>query len=412
MLKRAPRATFSNSIAGFGPGGQVRGGRSRNALLVGTALGASILVFSLAQPGTARADNECGLITVGSNDIAVCSPAGNTYPNGITYTDSSGNALSLIIEPGVIDTDLDTAMAVYALNTAGDAVIVAYSGDLISGSGHGLFAVTQGPNLALVESGATVTAAYGVGAYSKSAGGAAEVLNAGAVYATAQAVFAKALDGYGHVQNSGVLSVSNPNGEFAYGIYVAAKTGIVSNTGNISVTGYFNSATGIEAGGVNGYIANSGAITINNTEGLASGLVVNAEGGGAAVVRNTADLSVTGYSHAKGIYAYGVTASVSSTGNISATSIDGSAFAARVMSFGGYANLVLDGTIYAHSEGVSYAYGAKVTGTGDGTFQLTGGSVYAKSDLGTATGVGVYMLRRLRPCRHARRHGQRLWPIR
>ncbi len=391
MSKRAPRATFSNSIAGFEPGGQGRGGRSRHALLVGTALGASILVFSLAQPGTARADNECGLITVGSNDIAVCSPAGNTYPNGITYTDSGGNALSLIIEPGVVDTDLNTAMAVYALNTAGDAVIVAYSGDLISGSGHGLFAVTQGPNLALVESGATVTAAYGVGAYAKSAGGAAEVFNAGAVYASAQAVFAKALDGYGHVQNSGALSVSNANGEFAYGIYVGAETGIVSNTGNISVTGYFNAATGIHVSGTNGYLANSGAVTINNTEGLATGLSVSGEGGGAAVVRNTGDLSVYGYSHAKGIYAYGVTASVSSTGNISAISADGTAIAARVTSFGGYANLVLDGTIYARAEGGSYAYGALVTGNGDGRFELTGGSIYAKSDTGTAIGVGAYM---------------------
>ena len=224
-------------------------------------------------------------------------------------------------------------------------------------------------------------------------GGGAEVFNAGPVYSSEIAVFAKSLGGYGHVQNSGALNVvPNAYGASGYGIYVGAKTGIVSNTGNISVSGTFNTAAGIQMDGVNSYLANSGAVTVNNGEGLASGLVAADGGGGSAIVRNTGDLSVTGYSHTKGIYAYGVTASVSSTGNISATSIDGSAFGARVNSFGGYANLALDGTIYAHSEGVSYAYGAKVTGTGNGTFQLTGGSVYAKSDLGTATGVGVYML--------------------
>ena len=125
MSKRVSRTSLNSTSSSKAEFVLKRGSVARSALMLGTALGCSIAVFTLGAPGQAWAVNECGPVaTSGGVDTATCMRAGNPYPSGITYSDGSGNGLVVVLDP--LTSVNANGNGVFANNTGG-----AYTGVIL-----------------------------------------------------------------------------------------------------------------------------------------------------------------------------------------------------------------------------------------------------------------------------------------
>ena len=147
MSKRSIRSGYAHVPSqALLEGGTLRrpaiGRTARQALLLGTALGCSIAVFSLGAPGTARAADECGGPTVVAGVDQVTCGSGS-FPTGITYIDSSGNPIFVTLQSGVTSEPVGVTVG----NTGSNAytsVVVDAGATVIDTSGTGLDAYTTG----------------------------------------------------------------------------------------------------------------------------------------------------------------------------------------------------------------------------------------------------------------------------
>ncbi|HEY3812304.1 MAG TPA: hypothetical protein VGL66_03690 [Caulobacteraceae bacterium] len=366
----------------------------RTALLLGTALGCSIAVVALGAPNAAWAANECGaVVNSAGTDTATCTSAGNTYPGGITYIEGGLNNLSVVLDSGVVVTTTTNDGVVAQGATNYDVSITTASGDTITSSLNGVYAVTSGTGDAAVTNGADVSA-YGRGLTAIAQGsGDASVVNTGNITVKdelfsdyAAAIVAGALGGGDvYVNNSGALNVTNTVG-YAVGIYGATAGGDVTifNSGDMSITaagsayGIRNTSVAVTADDV--YINNSGNMTVTST-GTGNAYGVLASGTGDVTIINTGTTTVSAQSgEAAGVNAFAGGDLNVTVGNISATSATGYAV-------GVYANAT--GNTSVSGSGSIYASGNKAVG------------VYAYSETGTVTvnvgnvtsnssGVGTY----------------------
>jgi uncharacterized protein YhjY with autotransporter beta-barrel domain len=232
---------------------------ARSALLIGTALGCSIAVFSLGAPRQAWAADECGAPTTsGSIDSVECTPAGNIYPGGITYIDTTHN-LTVVLDPGVIAqssagtnavtvgatgagayakvTDSGTSIGtgnfkdgIYAYTSGGGDVTINNAAEVEEGFliGNGLVGVTRAAgNVSITNTGYTVVAYSGVKAFAHDG---STSIQTGPVRADASndpsltgpvfGVYSKAYFGDSY-QNDGSIEAHSESGA-AFGSYSAA----------------------------------------------------------------------------------------------------------------------------------------------------------------------------------------------
>ncbi len=268
MTKRVSR-TSPSSVAATAFTLKRSGAATRAGLLLGTALGCSIAVFSLGAPGTAWATNECGpLVASGGVDQVTCAPGG--YPSGITYVDNSGNPV------------------VVTLGSGADPVAT-----------NGVFLENQAANAyasVLIDAGSTINATnVGVGAYT-SAGGNVFITNSGTVFGNSIGLYGDAING-GSVYITNFGSVSGANS-----IKATTSDGNVGIfTYGISAFGGNTTATGISAYAKFGtaYTTVRGDVALTNISGYATGVT------SAATFDDTqkiyGNVSVTGYSGALGV---------------------------------------------------------------------------------------------------------------
>ncbi|WP_374248407.1 hypothetical protein [Thermomonas sp.] len=296
------------------------------------------------------------------------------------------------------------------------------------------------------------TAGNAIGIYGYAANGTTTINNEGAITATSSTGLADAIFAYGditHVANSGTLTVtgrtwaagieaqavgsvtvdntgaiqstaSSASGALGYGIYATGSDATVTNSGAITVRGYY--ATGIFT---NTYgdttITNDGAINAGTTTGSVLSWGINASAGGidaVVTVDNNAAITAAGVYGAIGIQAsstgtggtvnvdnsgtilitqnlattgygaYGILtsadgdATVYNSGNITANS-KGKAFGIADMSFAGDADVTNTGNIVVTSTLNNTSNGA----TGILAFSANGGASVYNEGVSKATGV-------------------------
>ena len=293
-------------------------------------IGASALAFSLAMPGVALANQECGLPDAAQNpNVANCLSEPSNWADGITYDQSdyatpAGIKVDLWATAIVAPTTNDTAVTVIGSPDQA-AVIGARGGSTITASGTGLSAQTTGTGAATVHSHGTVIAGNrGLLATADLTGGTglASVINqsAGTVTLTlpaapapSAALFARG--GSASATNNGIVTVSSaaPVGGVVYGIagesHADGGTIALANANSIDLTGLDTSYIGVGTTESSGQvdITNTGSITIATVTGDATGLYVAGTGTpGAVTLTNSGILSVStdivaGSGHATGM---------------------------------------------------------------------------------------------------------------
>ena len=339
----------------------------RTALLLGTALGCSIAVVALGAPNAAWAANECGAVvnSVGT-DTATC-VAGN-YPGGISYTEGGTNNLTVILDGGVtVETAAPGERGVNAIGATNYNVDVSTaSGDVITSSYNGLYAVTSGTGNASVDNGADITA-YGRGLLAAAQGtGDVSITNTGNItvkgaylggYAAGIIVEADG-GGAGYLNNSGAISVTNTTG-YAVGIITFAPGNLtILNSGDINVTSGAGQAYGIQTldQTTSLYLNNSGNVTVNATGGQAIGVFTSSSGDTTIIQTGAVSATAAGTYSAQGVHA-------DAGGNLSVTV----------------------GAVSATS--AAYAVGVYAEATGNTSVTATG-PIYASGN--TAIGVHAY----------------------
>ena len=210
-------ANMSKSKRDFGPP------RARNvsraALLLGSALGVSIAVMTVGAPDRAWAANECGaVVSTPGQDTATCTPAGNTYPSGITYIEANPVDLSVILDTGVV-VSTTTNTGVLAIGSTGfDASIYTEAGVSVTSSFNGLYARSDAGYASATNVGDVTAGLNGIVAFASTTGN-ATASNGGNVTVTSavynvNGMIAQANDGNAGVVNTGnvtVGGVSNSN---------------------------------------------------------------------------------------------------------------------------------------------------------------------------------------------------------
>ncbi|HWE45059.1 MAG TPA: hypothetical protein VG407_03440, partial [Caulobacteraceae bacterium] len=383
---RSGYAQFQSQAGGAALRHEATGRAARQALLLGTALGCSIAVFSLAAPQQAWATNECGSVTTVSGvDVATCAPG--TYPSGITYTDSSGNPIVITLGSGA---DPTGAGGVFVENTAPGA----YAGIVIdAGSDINVFATpaaavyTTGGGTAYVKN---YGQAWG-GIYADAIGGGkVYVSNAGDVLSSGNMIKAKSSGGNVEVYSVYLGESTTYSGTTnAINLYAVNGTGDTVSNGGIALTSQNGYAVGITSAAT---LDNSTRIYGNvDVQGYSGAMGVKTSSANRAYTTIYGDVNVSsgwnggGGGNATGIITVG--SDVASTyveGGVTVTAVNGVALGVESSSFNGSyvtvggvtatgdlgATAVYDRTIYDHNAGV-----------------FVGGDVGAYSSQGSAIGV-------------------------
>ncbi len=377
---------------------------ARTALYIGTALGCSIAISATPSTSHAGTPSTCtGLTTAGGVDSATCTGAGNPYPNGIQFIDTT-NALNVTITGAAhihatagfgINVEESLAKYLYLTTDAGSSIIATDDG--IDAMG--------GTPLVITNNASITTGGLGINAYSQS--GDVTVFNDSAV--SDHGLTTRALSG---------------------GVYAHSMTGNVTITNNASVTGYATgSATdfGTVGKSTNGYvyISNDGFTSENNAAGNVVG--VAAEAGSDSYLKNTGNVVTTGIaaggpsthyyttgveSHSTGgnavLRQYGYVKSTIGTGNTTAIGVstlsDGTGFTKVVGDVSVYGGDVAGG-LYAATgtlnqvqmtgnlkvQGVYNATGARVEAYSGGNISFAQtGNIQVTATPGTASGLFEY----------------------
>ena len=444
--KRAAAQLTDSSVASLTLTGRARARRSRAALLLGTALGCSIAVFSLSTPERAWAADECGPLTVsGGVDQATCTPANNPYPSGIIYNDTSGNPVNVQLGSGVQVTTvgsvfvMNQAAGAYALlgvtdsaiTTGGDGLEVYTSGggnvtvDMtggsitsgatgvhiealaggdvlaevdplnsisVSGGGNvsGLTAYTSSGNSYIHLTGGVVTTsaganAYGIHAYIDS--GQSKVNEIGDLTINAGAKAAGVYNESTLTATSDVIgNISVSTVGDAYGVRTTSgQSAYIVQTGNVSVTSTTGKAYGVQAvGSINADAKVYGSVNVSGAAGAIGVESVAADNASAQVYGDVASTSAT---EAAGVTVKSIDLGADTyvRGNVAATSITGNAVAVYSDAHT-YSSVHITGNVTAIASGEAIG----ITSTSGGAYNntiLVGGDVTVASTGGVALGV-------------------------
>ncbi len=387
MSKRVSRTSPSSAAAEFV---LKRSGKlSRAGLLLGTALGCSIAVFSLGAPGTAWAG--CTTVTVSGVDQVTCSAGG--YPSGIVFTDNSGNAQSVTLASGV-----DTSGAtdgVFAWNQAANAYssVIAQSGAIVIGANDGIENyTTAGGNVYVKNYGFVSGGNRGI--YADAVlGGNVYVVDDGTVLADNTLISAKANGGNIGVYSDGSIgeAISGDSGTT-----VDISTYAVSGASDVVVKG------GVSLISENGYaVGISTASTFDGTNKVYAGVSVQGYSGALGIKTSSAytatttvygDVNVSsGYAGKGGGPATGIItvgsdyAATNVFGSVNVTALNGVALGIETASFNG-SSVYVSGSVLATGDlGATAVYDVTLYDH-NATVQV-GGDVSAYSNAGSAMGV-------------------------
>ena len=388
--------------------------RSRSQLSSGVGV---LALVALAPP--AYAANECGA----APGTVTCTAAGNTYPNGVTYTGVAADTTVVLNAATVINTTPSGNRGVTLQGTAPNLTVTSAAGSTITTTGNNATAIvagepfgvnnitvnggtlsTQGANAYGVEAtsftgnvlvnGASAqtsgTNAFGIRAASALGGNA--TVTGGTIATTGDgstgvdvsggfggnAVAAPASVTTSGVNAAGIRVQANGGtaqaGTLATNVTTsgAGSTGIVAN-GSLGTTVNYNNVTTTGATNAVGISVVTGgtSTTINGaTTGLLSTTGTNSNGinaaattGGVAV--NVGRVSATGLG-STGILATGAGGAV----NVTSTGVVANGNAVEATNIGGVANVTLSGT----NNSVAGS-GAVITGSTTAGLALTGGTL-------------------------------------
>jgi outer membrane autotransporter protein len=380
-------------------------------------------ILSLSAYGSlrsAQAANECGVIAVGGT--ATCTPAGNSFPNGIDY---DVNDATLVIQDGVtINTSANnvsgisngsgavnhgnlatTTQGTVSITTSGDGAhgiamgtgngnntITGSANTAISTSGasaHGILVRGYGGNVAVNTPGSIATSgngAYGIGSYvyggnlsidtgtvSSSGVGGIGILGAainGTVDITTTGI--TSANGYG-IQTyalgagSGDVNVTSTGGMTTYGFGVAA----IAQVGNINV----DLQSPITVTGPAGFAVFANTLAGDIT--LSSSGITTASGTSAAIYAisqsgaiNITDTGTLNAANSTGIYAYAQNAAL----NINVNNLNAGSYGIYAL---GRANVAVttNGAVSTTGDNISAIYATSlgsVTVTANGAISATG----------------------------------------
>jgi hypothetical protein len=295
---------------------QTSGVTTRAALMGGVAVGAALAMTAVMAPTQAIAANECGAPAAG---VVHCTPAGNPYAGGITYTPAAD--LTVVVDPTVVENSAGNGVTITP--TAFNSTIVASAGSQVTAAGTGLSVTTTGANASATNGGTLVAGVNGVYAVVASGAGNATARNDGtvtintAVYG-ATGVYASTQNGNVSAINTGTIKVGGTS-NYVQGIYAnagspTAANGVatITNSGSITATTSGTRAVGINAYAQNGIVINGGGnITVQQTQPFtgalhpafyytAIGIQARDLSGGGPVTIVAGDVTANGYS-AQGI---------------------------------------------------------------------------------------------------------------
>ncbi|MDP2258303.1 MAG: autotransporter outer membrane beta-barrel domain-containing protein [Caulobacter sp.] len=286
------------------------------------ALGAVALT-----PTVALAINECG---VGSN--VTCTPAGNDYPNGITYIPVTD--FTITVEDGVnIDTSgsLNIGLFVIQGGPTGSIDVNAGTGVTINTTDDGAFGVLLATNAGDITAdldAITTSGANASGVLASSADGAVDV--------TVNSVLTMGdnASGIEANTNNGAVTVNattvNTRGAGAAGIIGASDTADVTITAaSVSTTGA--GSIGIQADSPLG-VATVNSGSVSTTGAGSTGILVNTNRSGTAVV-NSQTVVASG-AGSQGITAYGGDGVTVGAGAVSANGTAITASSLPIIAFG------------------------------------------------------------------------------
>ena len=375
----------------------------RARVAAGSALTGTLAVMLVMMPSPASAADECGLAPATPGAVT-CTPAGNPYPNGITYIAPPAD-LTIVLQDGVrVNTSGSLNIGVLAV---GDSAFTVNGGTntLITTTDDGAFGALVANNtdpLSLTLDRVVTGGTNATGVLASSSEGAVSVNTNNITTAGLRAEGISASTDIssitvrsGSINTSGIDATAiNANSDFG-DINITSNT--IRTTGNGS-GGFFNTgATGIlaQTGGLGRIAVNSSAITtlgtnaigiraVNNTGALlvTSGTIattgmnsdaINVASAGTATV-NTGAITTTG-ANADGIVATGGTGANVTFTSISTTgaNANGVLIPAGVMFFGprASATATVNGgsisTVGATSDGVR-----AVAGTGAAVVNVSG----------------------------------------
>lgn len=367
---------------------------TRTVLQLGSGLGVLALA-ALAQP--AFAADECGIVVAG---VVTCTPAGNPYASGITYsgvtadTTINVNAGTVITTPnrGITATSagnqsltLNATPATITSNGIGGVFATSGSGNVLVNGGTigttadnsaGIEAVTGGAGTANLQGGAITTAgANSAGVIVTTATGAATAapLSVTTTGATADGIRVTSTGG---TATAGAANTTvSATGVGSRGIVAAGLTGTTVNYANLTSNGsgvVVNSGAGATVnGGTTGLLTTTGNGTIG----------IDVTGAGSTTL-NVGRVSATG-AGSRGIVATTTTGAL----NVTSTGVVANGDAVTATNIGGAASVVLSGT----NNSVA-GTGAVVNGSTTAALTLNGGTLNGAvngATLTSATGSTV-----------------------
>lgn len=348
---------------------------ARRELRIGTALGGPLALMLFAIPGAAMAQDQCGPAPAGGGTVT-CSPDGNPYSDGVTYTTTDD--LTVVLEDGVaINTTADSTPGVDLTAPGAANLTLSGAGSTVSTSGDNANAVD------VFSSAGDVDIALGDISTSGSLSGGVRVDNG--------------LDTNIAIDVGNVTTTGTDGPSFSF---LPSSTGIFARTGGtgtIDVTAGDISTAGGGASGVAASTFGSGDINVTTgavttTGDNASGISAST-GTGNVTVTATGPISVSGArsgASADGIYAQATGGSVTiDAGDVSITNGSGglgiqalSGAGGADVSFGRVDTVaVLQPGVQATSTGGDVTVsGVDVIATGGSTLALV-----AASDVGDVT---------------------------
>lgn len=377
----------------------VQSHRARARLTLASALTGTASAILLALPSAALADNECGVAPATPGTVT-CTPAGNPYPNGVTYIAPPAD-LTIVLQDGVrIDTSGGFDLGLLAV---GDIALTVNGGTntLITSDSFGALVsnnidpisvtldriVTNGTNnFGLIVSsseGAITTSTNAITTSGANADGISASTDTSAITIRSGSVTTAGTNAIGIDANSdgGNLNITSSTirttGTGGGGFFGGA-VGILAQTGGIGTVTV--NSTKINTAGTDGFgiraVSNTGALSVTSgtidTTGLnADGITVTTAG---IATINGGSITTTG-ANADGIVASGVTGATIGFTSISTTgaNANGVLVPAGVQFFGprATATVAVNGgsvsTVGATSDGVR-----AIAGTGTSTVNVTG----------------------------------------